>query len=235
MAFDTSSLAASVSISDSERLIGEYYCDARLTHSQTIMPMAENILLNTKSKIEDMDYFAVTRGPGSFTGLRIGLSAVKGMAQILKKPCIGVSTLESLAYNLDGFSGIACAVMDARCSQVYTAMFDLDNGMARLSEDEAITIEELQERVKLQTKSVILVGDGAMLCYNSFGKDLDNVNLSPKALRLQHAYSTALAAEKHLNNGDKPLNAEELIPSYLRLPQAERERLKKNSEERKVK
>jgi tRNA threonylcarbamoyladenosine biosynthesis protein TsaB len=235
MSFDTSSLAASVSISDSERLIGEYYCDARLTHSQTIMPMAENLLKNTRTSINDIDLFAVTKGPGSFTGLRIGLSAVKGIAQITEKPCLGISTLESLSYNLVGCKGISCAVMDARCSQVYTAMFDLDNGNARLTPDEAISLEELQKRIKDIKKSIILVGDGAMLCYNSFGKDLDNVSIAPSALRLQHSYSTAVAAQKHLADGEKPIQAEELLPSYLRLSQAERERLKKSQNERKVK
>ena len=226
LAIDTSSLPASVSISDGHNLISQYYCDARLTHSQTIMPMTESILRDTKIDISQIDKFVVTHGPGSFTGLRIGLSAVKGMAQILDKPCIGVSTLHSLAYNLLGFSGICCAVMDARCSQVYTAMFDLDNNISRISDDSAISISELKSILSSIDKNIILVGDGADLCYNELCGDIPNVKVAPQALKLQHAYSSALVA---LSYGVEQ-TAEQLLPQYLRIPQAERELMNKSKQ-----
>ena len=140
LALDTSSQAASCCLLEDERPVGLFYMDAKLTHSQTILPMVEQVLKACQQKLADVDLFAVSNGPGSFTGLRIGTAAVKGMAHGLGKPCVGLSTLEGLAYNLVGHGGIVCAVMDARCNQVYTALFDLDNDLRRITEDMAIYI-----------------------------------------------------------------------------------------------
>ena len=207
LAMDTSSLAASCAILEEERPVSQFYTDARLTHSQTIMPMVQAMLSAAMESLEAVDAFAVSVGPGSFTGLRIGVAAVKGMAQAVNKPCIPVSTLEGLAWNLQGQQGIACAVMDARCGQVYTALFDLEGGaVARLTEDMAIPLEELAEMLKKQEKNIILVGDGAVLCYKSLvGQQwaAQRIVLAPQRLRLQQA------------------------PAYLRLPQAQRELLQK--------
>ena len=226
LALDTSSQAASCALLEDERPIGSFYIDAKLTHSQTILPMVENVLSACQQKLSDVDLFVVSNGPGSFTGLRIGTAAVKGMAHALNKPCIGLSTLEGLAYNMIGHSGIVCAVMDARCNQVYTALFDLDDNMRRITEDMAIPLTELQEILKNQEKNVVLVGDGAVLCYNSImGQSEYNVALAPAHQRLQNAYSVGLAALHHHLQEAAP--ARELQPSYLRLPQAQRELLKK--------
>ncbi len=227
LALDTSSQAASCALLEDGRPIGNFYIDAKLTHSQTILPMVESMLSACQQKLSDIDIFAVSNGPGSFTGLRIGTAAIKGMAHALNKPCIGLSTLEGLAYNMTGRSGAVCAVMDARCAQVYTALFDLDNNMSRITEDMAIPLTELQEILKNQEKNVVLVGDGAVLCYNSLMEQegFDHVSLAPIHQRLQSAYSVGLAAvEKHLQEAAP---AKDLQPSYLRLPQAQRELLKK--------
>ncbi len=227
LALDTSSQAASCALLEEQRPIGSFYIDAKLTHSQTILPMVESMFSACQQKLGDVDLFVVSNGPGSFTGLRIGTAAIKGMAHALQKPCIGLSTLEGLAYNMVGRSGIVCAVMDARCAQVYTALFDLDNGMTRITEDMAIPLTELQEILKNQEKAVVLVGDGAVLCYNSLVEQegFTHVSLAPVHQRLQNAYSVGLAAvEKHLQESAP---ARELQPSYLRLPQAQRELLKK--------
>ena len=226
LAIDTSSQAASCALLEDERPIGLFYIDAKLTHSQTILPMVENMLSACQQKLGDVDLFAVSNGPGSFTGLRIGTAAVKGMAHALNKPCVGLSTLEGLAYNMVGHSGIVCAVMDARCNQVYTALFDLDDGMRRITEDLAIPLEELHEILKKQEKNIVLVGDGAVLCYNSIMEhDVCSVTLAPAHRRLQNAHSVGLAAL--YNHIDEAAEARELQPSYLRLPQAQRELLKK--------
>lgn len=229
LALDTSSQAASCALLENQRPIGSFYIDAKLTHSQTILPMVENMLSACQQTLKDVDLFVVSNGPGSFTGLRIGTAAVKGMAHALNKPCVGLSTLEGLAYNMIGRSGIVCAVMDARCNQVYTALFDLDEGMKRITEDMAIPLEELQEILKKQEKNVVLVGDGAVLCYNSIvEEDRANVSLSPAHQRLQNAYSVGLAVWQSHQKEAAP--AKELQPSYLRLPQAQRELLKKQQQ-----
>lgn len=229
LALDTSSQAASCSLLDGERPVGTFYIDAKLTHSQTILPMVEDLLKACRQTLEDVELFAVSNGPGSFTGLRIGAAAVKGMAHALDKPCIGLSTLEGLAYNLYGQKGVACAVMDARCNQVYTALFDLDKDMERITEDMAIPLDELLNLIKKQEKEVILVGDGAVLCYNSMEEqEKAKVRLAPAHQRLQNAYSVGLAAQKtHL---EEAAHARELAPAYLRLPQAQRELLKKQQQ-----
>lgn len=229
LALDTSSQAASCALLEDERPVGSFYIDAKLTHSQTILPMVENVLTACQQNLQDVDLFVVSNGPGSFTGLRIGTAAVKGMAHGLQKPCIGLSTLEGLAYNMIGHSGIVCAVMDARCNQVYTALFDLDDDMRRITEDLAIPLEELKKIIKNQEKSVVLVGDGAVLCYNSIvEEERKGVTLAPAHQRLQNAYSVGLAALRaHLSEAAP---ARELVPTYLRLPQAQRELLKKQQQ-----
>ncbi|MEG1995989.1 MAG: tRNA (adenosine(37)-N6)-threonylcarbamoyltransferase complex dimerization subunit type 1 TsaB, partial [Oscillospiraceae bacterium] len=175
-------------------------------------------------KIEDVDAFAVSVGPGSYTGLRIGISAVKGLALATNKPCIAVSTLHALALNVSLFDGVICAVMDARCNQVYCALFNSNaNELQRITNDEAIPIEELEVKLKTFQKNIILVGDGALLCYNSLSDKISNLSLSPKSQMLQKASSVGLLGVSAYNNG-QTLTCDELMPLYLRLPQAQRER-----------
>ncbi len=224
LAIDSSSLAASAAIWQGDKLLGEFFINAGLTHSQTLMPMVQQLLHTTQTALEDLDCFAVSVGPGSFTGLRIGISAVKGMAFGLQKPCVAVSTLEGLACNLQGFDGILCPVMDARCQQVYTALFEAGaGGIRRLTDDAALPLEELGILLKKQKKSVILVGDGALMCYNNLDQK-EGIAVAPAPLRHQRAASVGAVALQRARQG-AVCPADALVPAYLRLPQAQRELL----------
>lgn len=228
LAVDTTATAASAALIDGGKIISEVYTNTGLTHSQTLMPMVDCVLKGANIKVGDIDFFAVNNGPGSFTGVRIGVAAVKGMAQITGKPCIAVSTLEALAYNLSDNDCIAVSAMDARCGQVYTASFSAEKGtVTRLTPDIAVAVEEPEERLKEYRKKIIFVGDGAKLCYNYYKDKLD-CSLAGELLRYQRAASTALCAYIKAENGET-VSASELMPAYLRLPQAERE-LKKKKE-----
>lgn len=222
LAFDTSAKAASVAVCSEDKVLAEFSVNTGLTHSQTMMPMAQVALDCAKLGLDAIGAFAVAVGPGSFTGLRIGVAAVKGLAQTLGKPCVPVSTLEGLACNLAGFDGVACAVMDARCKQVYNALFACGQVPVRLCEDRAIAISELAEELRGESRRIILVGDGAELCYAGLHPSLPSVELAPPALRYQKASSVALCAHRLCAQG-KLVSAEELVPSYLRLSQAERQ------------
>lgn len=229
LAIDSSSLSASCAIMDNGSLVGEYFLHTRMTHSQTLMPMAQELLHRTETAIESIDGFALSAGPGSFTGLRIGISAIKGLAFGLDKPCLPVSTLEALAWNLQGFEGIACAVMDARCNQVYTAMFTVSGGnVSRLTEDMALSLDDLVKNIKNQNSPVFLVGDGANLCYNHLDQ-AGQVRLAPATLLFQRASSVCACAHRQLLQGTQMQPADKLSPVYLRLPQAERELLRKQA------
>lgn len=232
LAIDTSATAASTAICDENKIIGEFFINTKLTHSRTLMPMVESLLANTNLTTTDITAVAVNCGPGSFTGVRISVAAAKGLAFADDLPCIEVSTLESLAYNLQSANGIICSVMDARCSQVYNALFKCDGiKPERLCKDRALSVAELSEELKSYDERIILVGDGAELCYNAMKELLPNVELAPISIRFQRASSTAEIAVQKFNDGEV-LSAAELMPMYLRLPQAERE-LKKKMEEKK--
>ena len=224
LAIDTSSQSASCALTGDGKLLGEFYENVKLTHSQTILPMVQSLLDTLRLTLGEVDLFAVTEGPGSFTGLRIGLAAVKGMAHALQKPCAGVSTLEALAHNLAGMRCVVAPVLDARCSQVYTALFRWEGErLERLAPDEAITLSQLEERLKNVGEPVFLVGDGAEMCYNGLSERAPNLALPAPALRYTRAASVALAAGR-LPAESRVLPGE-LAPAYLRLPQAERELL----------
>lgn len=227
LALDTSAKAASCAVYKDGILLAESFTNAGLTHSQTIMPMVSDMLSSSRVSIDEIDLFAVSAGPGSFTGLRIGISAVKGMAMAKNKPCAAVSTLEALAFNLSIFNGVIVPVMDARRAQVYTAIFR-GNGdaPARLCEDGAISIEELGEKLTVYTEPVMLVGDGAELCYNRLHEKI-NIRVAPQNLLLGRAASVCAAARRMALTSAIG-SAETLAPVYLRLSQAERERMEKD-------
>ena len=168
LAFETSAKAASVALHDGEKLLGESYQNTGLTHSQTLMVMAEDLLKAAGKTAADVTAVAVAEGPGSFTGVRIGVAAAKGFAWGAEIPCYGVSTLEAMAASLGAYQGTVCPVMDARRSQVYNALFAADCGTyTRIREDRAISLQELGEELQNMPKSVFLVGDGSKLCYNT--------------------------------------------------------------------
>lgn len=225
LAIDSSAKAASAAIIKDNKLIGEFFINTKITHSQTLMPMVKSLLENTKTDINEIDNFAATVGPGSFTGVRIGVCACKGLAMANEKNCIGVSTLLALAYNLISFNCIACAVMDARRAQVYNAIFKIQGGtITRLCEDRALSIEELGNELKNQYKNeeITLVGDGANLCYNELQKLGLQIKLPGEQLLFGRAASAGLASVNL-----KPVLPQKLLPTYLRLPQAQRQLLKK--------
>lgn len=226
LSLDSSAKTASVAVTDGEKLITECFVNAGLTHSRTLMPMIDNALRQADMKIDEIDAFCVNAGPGSFTGIRIGVAAVKGLAISSDKPCAGTSTLESIAYNFIDENAVICAAMDARCNQVYTAFFEIADGRVnRLCDDRAVSITELADDISAIGKPVILAGDGAEICFNAMKNNLNNVSLSAENRRYQRAYGTALAA---LANENLFEDSALLTPVYLRLPQAERElKLKK--------
>ena len=227
LAVDTSATAASVAVAEENKLIGEFSINTALTHSQTLMPMVDELLKSTGLSVNDIDTVAVNAGPGSFTGVRIGVAAVKGIAFPKNLPCVSVSTLESMAYNMLGNDCVVCSVMDARCSQVYNAMFRV-NGctVTRMTEDRALSLTDLKLELQNISGKVILVGDGAVLCSKFLDSELENVMLAPFNNRIQTASSVAYAAFEKIKNGEA-LTADELMPVYLRLPQAQRELNKK--------
>ena len=225
LAFETSAKAASVALMEKGKLLGESYQNTGLTHSQTLMVMAEDLLKACGLAAKDVEAVAVAAGPGSFTGVRIGVAAAKGFAWGGELPCYGVSTLEAMARNLGVYRGYVVPAMDARRSQVYTAVFYAENGcLTRVEEDMAISLAELGEKIKNYTEPVFLVGDGALLCYNTLVEAVPGLVLPPEHRMHQRAAGVALAAQAMMDAGD-PGNGTELAPNYLRLSQAERERL----------
>ena len=234
LAFETSAKAASVALTDGGKLLAESYQNTGMTHSQTLMVMAQELLKTCGLSPKDVDAVAVASGPGSFTGVRIGVAAAKGFAWGGELPCYGVSTLEAMARNLGIWQGYVVPAMDARRSQVYTAIFHAQKGvLTRLEEDMAISLEELREKIKNFEESIFLVGDGALLCYNTLLEEVPALVLPPEHRMHQRAAGVALTAQAMADAGD-PGKAAELTPNYLRLSQAERERAARENREKGV-
>ncbi len=226
LSLECSATPASVAIIDDDKLLASSFVNTRLTHSQTLMPMVENTLKSAMLNINDIDGFSISNGPGSFTGVRIGISAVKGLAAPKNAPCVAVSTLRAMAENFIDTNCYVCAVMDARCNQVYNALFEIENGkITRLCEDRALLCDELTQEIadlsRKSTKNIIIVGDGTDIFY-PFVKDLKKVKKSSSQRRYQNAVGVGFCSKEcfELGNTIKPA---ELLPFYLRLPQAERE------------
>lgn len=227
LALESSAVAASVAVCEGEELLAQSYQRSGLTHSRTLMPMCVDLLKNCGLTLPEMGVIAVAAGPGSFTGLRIGVAAAKGLAWPGEIPCAGVSTLEAMAWPLAHMETDLCAVMDARRSQVYNARFEAGGGLLRrLCPDRAIAIEDLAEELNVRKKTQILVGDGAKLCYNELTKRGLSVELAPPHLLYQSAWGVARGALECSRMG-KLITAADLAPVYHRLSQAERERIEK--------
>ncbi len=227
LAFETSAKPASVALMEKETLLAESYQNTGLTHSQTILSMAENLLKSCGLTPKDVDAVAVAAGPGSFTGIRIGVAAAKGFAWGLELPLYGVSTLEAMARSLALDSGIICAAMDARRNQVYNALFQVEGGkLQRLREDRAISLVELEKDLEGFHQDIFIVGDGAVLCYNAISKGNPKFHPVPEHRRHQRATGVALAAFAQIQKGFTA-DAAAMQPNYLRLSQAERERLER--------
>lgn len=225
LALETSAKSVSAAVVENGAVLASAYQNTGLTHSRTLMPLVDGMLKAAELPLENVDLIAVAQGPGSFTGLRIGVAAAKGLAWAKDLPCCGVSTLVAMAQNLRHLDGEIVCAMDARRNQVYNAVFEAKDGrLTRLSEDRAIGLAQLAEEVKNRSSTKIIVGDGAHLCYNYFLEAGIPCRMAPAQLRMQNAVGVALAAEELAAEG-KTVSAHQLVPVYLRLSQAERERL----------
>jgi tRNA threonylcarbamoyladenosine biosynthesis protein TsaB len=229
LAFDGTAKCASCALLRDEVCLGEYNIDNGLTQSELLLPMAESLLKSLRLNFSDVDMYATSVGPGSFTGVRIGAALVKGLAFGRDIPCAAVSTLDALAENARGLRGIIVPAMDARRGQVYTAIFrSTMDGLERLCEDMAISLADLAERLReFEGEAIYVTGDG----YNVTTKHLSDAGLdveeTPILLRNESASSVARVAYRQYKNGETTTD-KELSPTYLRLPQAERERLERS-------
>ena len=234
LAFETSAKAASVALLEGDKLLSESYQNTGMTHSQTLMVMAEDMLKQCGKTAKDVDAVAVAEGPGSFTGVRIGVAAAKGFAWGWEIPCYGVSTLEAMAQSLGIYDGYICPVMDARRSQVYNALFEADRGeITRIREDRAISLDDLAEDVKNLEKPVFLVGDGSILCYNTLLERVPSLVLPPEHRMHQRAVGVGIIAARQIRAGISG-DAAALTPNYLRLSQAERERMEREQKKKEI-
>ncbi len=225
LAFETSAKAASVALFRGGTLLGEQYQNTGLTHSQTLLVMAQELLRQCEVEASQVEAVAVANGPGSFTGVRIGAAAAKGFAWGGELPLYGVSTLEAMALGLGVTQGYVCPVMDARRDQVYNALFYVNQGkVERRTPDRAISLAELGEELKVLKESVFLVGDGSILCYNKLNATIPGLVLPPEHRLHQRAVGVGLAALNQIARGETGDGAH-AAPNYLRLSQAERERL----------
>lgn len=216
LALECSAGPASCAVIENGNVIASDFTNVKMTHSQTLLPMVKAMLDNAGLSVADIDALAISNGPGSFTGIRIGISAVKGIAAPRQLPCHPVSTLRAIAENFRSFNGIVCAVMDARCNQVYNALFKVENNdVKRLCEDRALMIDELLQELNEYSENIIIVGDGAGL----FEKyESEKISVANEENRYQTAVGVAFCAEEC-----EPVEPDKLMPFYLRLPQAERE------------
>lgn len=231
LAFESSAKAAGAALLEDGVLRAEAFQNSGMTHSCTLMQMAEDLLRTAGLSVQDVDAVAVAEGPGSFTGVRIGMAAAKGLAWGRQIPCYGVSTLYAMARGVAVGDGIYCCCMDARRAQVYNAIFAYEDGvLTRLTEDRAISIEELCADLLRFDKKIFLVGDGASLCYTTLSDRVPRLGMMPEHLRQQRASGAALAAWEQVCSGEGG-DAAALTPNYLRLSQAERARLEANTTE----
>ena len=227
LAFESSAKAASVALCKDGQLLSQYSQCTALTHSRTLLPMAEDLLKNAELSLDAVDLFAVAHGPGSFTGIRIGVSTVKGLAWATGKPCVGVSTLEAMAWHGLAAGGVICPVMDARRQQVYNALFRIVDGKpVRLCPDRPIALEELGQELRQLDEPVFLVGDGAALTARFWEAQGLPFRVAPENLLWQSGWGVAMAALDK-----EPAGTDALLPVYLRLSQAERERQERLAKE----
>lgn len=229
LAIEASSLVCSTAILCDDVIIAEYTINNKVTHSQTLLPLIDDICKKTETDVKDFDAIAVSGGPGSFTGLRIGSATAKGLALALNIPIIHVPTLDAMAYNFYGYNQIICPIMDARRGQVYTGIYTFENDrMVTILESSAMSIEDVIERLKEIGRPTIFVGDGIPV----FREMIDNTyevshEFAVAGMNRQRASSVAVLGAELLAEG-KTVSGEEHLPEYLRMSQAERERMEKS-------
>ena len=224
LALDTSSIVCTVAIMDDDRLIGEQIINHKMTHSQKLMPAIDMLLKSCEVSMKDIDLIAVAEGPGSFTGLRIGVATAKGLAHTMNIPVIGVSTLDALAMNVPFANGLVCPLLDARRDQVYTAVYKWDHGILEVIEKPmAISIDELIEKLLPRPEKIVFIGDGAIKNKDKLVENLkDRVEIGPNTIRMPRASSVAQIALKKGKDGDTQ-SFYSLVPEYLRKSEAERQ------------
>lgn len=234
LALDSSGLVASVAIVEDDVVVAEYTTDFKKTHSQTLLPMLDEIVRMTELDLKEIDAIAVSAGPGSFTGLRIGSATAKGLGLALDKPLIGIPTVDALAFNLYGTDKLICPIMDARRSQVYTGLYEyVNNTFTVLKEQRAITIAELLEELKGMKREVIFLGDGVPVHREVIKETLrDNCSFAPAHVSKQRAAAVGVLGTIYFAEG-KVESAKEHEPEYLRVSQAERELAERMAKESK--
>ena len=229
LALESSGLVASVAVWEDHKIIGEFSTNFKKTHSQTLLPMLDKVVQMLELKLEEIDAIAVSKGPGSFTGLRIGSATAKGLGLVLDKPLIGVPTVDALAYNLYGTKRLICPMMDARRAQVYTGLYTFEGGQFKIvCPQKACSLEEIAEQINALGKETILLGDGVPV-YEKMIKDMLHVpySMAPAHLAYQRAGALASLAAIYFEEG-KTETAKAFKPDYLRVSQAERELMEKD-------
>lgn len=224
LALDSSGMVAGVAVVDEDYTVAEYTVNDKQTHSQTLLPMLDEVIKMLAIDLNTIDAIAVAGGPGSFTGLRIGAATAKGLGLAVNKPLIHIPTLHGLAYNLYGTGGIVCPIMDARRSQVYTGIYDMNNGLHVLADQMAVAVTGLAEKLNAYEKQVTFLGDGVPV----YREMLDQLlcvphTYAPAHLNRQRAAAVGALGMEYLKAG-KTESAAAHQPDYLRVSQAERER-----------
>ena len=222
LALDSSSIVATVALMEEGRLIGELVLHHKKNHSQKLMPLIDRLLAEVETPIEEVDAFGVCIGPGSFTGIRIGVSTAKALAQVGDKPLIGISTLEGLAFNLPYSRGLICPILDAQRDQIYTGLYKWEgSGMYTIQEDRAVGVEEWVEKLKERNETIHLVGDGVEKFAPYFLEELkDRVTIAPTTVRMPRESSIGCLALQRIQRGEIT-NYREVVPRYIRKSQAE--------------
>lgn len=230
LGLDSSGIVASVAIVEDDVLIAEYTVNYKKTHSQTLLPMLDEIAKMTELDLNSIDAIAVTAGPGSFTGLRIGSATAKGLGLALKKPLIAIPTVEGLAYNLYDISGLICPIMDARRKQVYTGIYRFTDHQLKVVEDQmAVPMETVIEKLNQYGETVTFLGDGVPVFHELIAEKMTvPYSFAPAHVNKQRAAAVAALGEIYYRQG-KTETAMEHVPDYLRVSQAERERAEREA------
>lgn len=228
LALDSSGMTASVAVVDERKMLGEYTINHKKTHSQTLLPMLDEVVRMIELNLDEIDAIAIAAGPGSFTGLRIGSATAKGLAQGLNKPIIEVPTLEAMAYQFCTGDEIICPMMDARRNQVFTGIYKWDEGNFVVVEDQmVIDITEIVDKVNHYNNKTVYLGDGSIVFENIISENSKvPFKIAPPHLLCQRASAVAVRAIQYFKEG-KYVEASKHKPVYLRLSQAERERMER--------
>ena len=230
LGLDSSGIVASVAIVEDDVLIAEYTVNYKKTHSQTLLPMLDEIAKMTELDLNSIDAIAVAAGPGSFTGLRIGSATAKGLGLALKKPLIAIPTVEGLAYNLYDISGLICPIMDARRKQVYTGIYRFTDHQLKVVEDQmAVPMETVIEKLNQYGETVTFLGDGVPVFHELIAEKMTvPYSFAPAHVNKQRAAAVAALGGIYYRQG-KTETAMEHVPDYLRVSQAERERAEREA------